>query len=137
MRLALGRPRLLTALLGGFGVFGLLLGALGLYGLLAYLVSQRRREIGVRLALGAAPAAVRGQFLRHGLTLAAAGTVIGLGAALALGRFVEAILYDVAPTDPVTLAAVAAALLGVAALAAWLPARRAAAVQPLEALRAE
>ena len=137
MRLALGRPRLLTALLGGFGVFGLLLGALGLYGLLAYLVSQRRREIGVRLALGAAPADVRGLVLRHGLALAAAGTVIGLGAALALGRFVEAILYDVAPTDPVTLAAVAAALLGVAALAAWLPAQRAAAVQPLEALRAE
>ena len=137
MRLALGRPRLLTVLLGAFGVFGVLLGALGLYGVLAYLVSQRQREIGLRLALGAAPAAVLGLFVRYGLRLALVGMAIGLAGALAVSRFVGAVLYGVKPTDPATLAAVAAMLLAVAALATWLPARRAAAVQPLEALRAE
>jgi ABC-type antimicrobial peptide transport system permease subunit len=118
-------------------VFGVLLGALGLYGVLAYLVSQRQREIGLRLALGAAPAAVLGLFVRYGLRLALVGMTIGLVGALAVSRFVGAVLYGVKPTDPATLAAVAAMLLAVAALATWLPARRAAAVQPLEALRAE
>jgi predicted permease len=134
---AVARPRLLAVLLGLFGTMGLVLGALGIYGVLAYLVTQRTREIGVRMALGAQSTSVLGMVVGRGLRLAAVGVVIGIVAALALTRLMQGVLYGVTPTDPLTFAGVAAALLLVAALASWLPALRATRVDPLVALRAE
>lgn len=134
---AVARPRLLTVLLGLFGALGLLLGAVGLYGVLAYLVSSRQREIGVRIALGASQGAVLGMVVRRGLLLAGAGTVIGLGAALALTRYLRDVLFGVAPTDAVTYAAVVVAMLAAAALASAVPARRAASVDPAIAFRSD
>jgi ABC-type antimicrobial peptide transport system permease subunit len=131
------RPRLLTTLLGLFGLVGLVLGALGVYGVLAYLVARRRREIGVRIALGARTADVLRLVVGRGLALAGGGILLGTGGALVLTRFMRGILYNVAPTDPATFAAVAVALLAASALASWLPARRAARVDPSVALRAE
>ena len=137
MRDALARPRLLTVLLGVFGVIGLALGALGLYGILAFLVSQRQREIGVRLALGARPGDVLRMIVRRGLSLTVAGIGIGVVLALALGRFLAGVLYGVQPSDPLTMTLVALVLLGVAALASWIPARRASRVDPAVTLREE
>jgi predicted permease len=134
---AVARPRLLTVLLGLFGAMGLVLGALGIYGVLAYLVSQRTREIGVRLALGARPRDVLNMVVGRGLRLAGLGVAIGLAAALVLTRLMQGVLYGVTPTDPITFAGVALALLGVAAFASWLPALRATRVDPLVALRSE
>jgi len=134
---AVARPRLLTALLGLFGAMGLILGALGIYGVLAYLVTQRTREIGVRLALGAQRRDVLGMVVGSGLRLAAIGIAIGLAGALLLTRLMQGVLYGVTATDPVTFGGVAVMLLGVATLASWLPARRATRVDPLVALRAE
>jgi predicted permease len=134
---ALARPRLVTVLLVAFGAVGLGLGVVGIYGVLVFVLQQRRREIGVRLALGARPADVRNMFVRRGLSLAAAGVGIGLLGALAISRGVASVLYGVAPTDPATLAGVAATLLLAAALASWLPAVRAARVDPVETLRAD
>ena len=134
---AVARPRLLTVLLALFGGLGLLLGSLGIYGVLAYLVSQRQREIGVRLALGAQ----RGDVLRlvvwRGLALAVVGVVVGLVGAVMLTRFMQGVLYGVEATDPLTFAVVAVGLLGIAILASWLPARRAAGVDPAVAIRYE
>ncbi|MFI5177747.1 MAG: ABC transporter permease [Vicinamibacterales bacterium] len=134
---ALARPRLLTVLLGAFGGLGLALGAVGLYGILAALVGERRREIGVRLALGARPGNVRAMIIRRGLTLAVLGVVAGLAGALALSRFLTTVLYGVTPVDPLTFAAMAGVLIAAAAFASWLPARRAAALDPIETLRGE
>jgi predicted permease len=134
---AVARPRLLTVLLGLFGAMGLVLGALGIYGVLAYLVTQRTREIGVRLALGASPRDVLRMVVGRGLRLAGLGVAIGLVAALVLTRLMQGVLYGVTPTDPLTFVGVAAALLAVAAFASWLPARRATRVDPLVALRSE
>jgi predicted permease len=134
---AAARPRLLTVLLGLFGTMGLILGALGIYGVLAYVVTQRTREMGVRLALGAQPRDLRLMVVGSGMRLAAAGVLIGIGGALALTRLMQGVLYGVTPTDPITFGSVAAALLGVAALASWVPAVRATRVDPLVALRAE
>ena len=118
-------------------VTALMLAALGLYGLLAYSVGTRTRELGIRAALGAAPAALLSAVMRQGLTVAAAGIGIGLVAALAVGRFLEALLFGVTPQDPLVLGMVAALLLPVVALACYVPARRAMRVNPVEALRAE
>ena len=115
----------------------LVLGVIGLYGVLSYAVSQRRREIAIRLALGAQQRAVQGRFVRHGVTLAGIGVVIGLVAAAGATRLMSSLLYDVQPVDPLTYAAVAAGLTVVAALASYLPARRASAVDPAESLAAE
>jgi predicted permease len=134
---ALARPRLLTVLLAAFGVLGLALGALGIYGVQAYLVSQRRREIGVRMALGAQPGAVLRMVVARGMLLAGVGIAIGLVSALAVTRYLRSVLYGVAPSDPLTFAAVAIALFGIATLASWLPARRAAAVDPVVALHTD
>jgi putative ABC transport system permease protein len=116
---------------------GVFLGAVGLYGVLSYLTALRTREIGVRLALGATPRSVRGMVLRHGLLVTVSGLVVGLAGAVALRRLATPLLYGVAPADPPTLVAVAVVLLLVGALATWLPARRAARLDPVRALRAE
>jgi predicted permease len=132
---ALTRPRLVTVLLLSFGAIGLLLGGVGIYGVLAFLVQQRRQEIGVRLALGARPGDVAAMFIGRGLVLTVIGIAAGLGGAFLLRRSIETVLYGVEPTDPWTFAAVAATLLVTAAAASWLPARRASKVDPVDALR--
>jgi len=120
-----------------FGLLALAIAAVGVFGVTAYTVSQRTREIGVRIALGAQPRSVVRLVLRQGIRAAVAGAAVGLLGALALGRAVASLLYGVAPADPLVLGAVTAALLTVATLAAWLPARRAARVDPIIALQAE
>jgi predicted permease len=134
---SLAMQRMASALLGGFGVLALLLAALGLYGVLAFTVSRRTREIGVRLALGAQTGAVVGLVLRQGFVLILAGLIAGLAGAAGLTRLLRGLLFGVTPLDPVTFVA-AVALLAVVGLAAcWLPARRASKVDPLVALRCE
>jgi predicted permease len=132
---ALARPRLLTVLLGAFGALGLILGSLGIYGVLAYLVSQRQREIGVRLALGSRPVDVSRLVVRRGLGLAAVGVAIGLAGGSALAGTLATILYRVEPHDPLTIGVVVLLLMGVATLASWIPARRAAKVDPMLVIR--
>ena len=134
---AVARPRLLTVLLGLFGAMGLILGALGIYGVLSYIVTQRTREIGVRVALGAKTRDVLTMFVGRGLRLAAVGVAVGLIAAVVLTRLMQSVLYGITATDPATFVTVGVGLLAVATLASWLPARRAARVDPMVALRAE
>lgn len=124
-------------LLGTFAGLALFLSALGIYGVLAYDVSQRTREIGVRGAIGATPGQVVALVMRQGLTKTVAGLVIGLGGALLLSRYLKTLLYDLSPWDPSAYAGVTLLLLAVAALASFLPARRAARINPVEALRIE
>ncbi len=124
-------------LIGAFAVIALLLAAVGLYGVLSYTVSQTTSEIGLRMALGAKQTSVVGSVVRSAMGSALLGVGIGLAAAYALTRTIASFLYDVSPTDPVTAVAVAGVLLLVAALAAFLPARRAASINPVVALRAE
>ena len=115
----------------------LMLGVIGIYGVMSYIVSLRTGEIGVRLALGAEPGSVAGMIVRQGGVVVLAGVAVGLAAASAGGRLIESLLYDVSPRDPVVFAATTLTLMGVALLACWLPARRAARLSPLEALRME
>jgi predicted permease len=116
-------------------VIGLFMGAIGLYGVLSYVTAQRTREIGVRLALGATPASVRTSILRRGLAVSGSGLVVGLLVAASLRVLAKPLLYGITPTDPLTLVAVSLVLLFAGALAAWLPARRAAGLDPVRALR--
>jgi predicted permease len=134
---SMARTSFVLLLLGIAAVVALLLGMVGIYGVIAYLVSQRRREIGVRMALGATAREVRGMVVRQGLALAALGAATGLVAALALSRVLGSLLYGVSATDPTTFVVVLLALLGVTALASYLPARRASSIDPTEALREE
>ncbi|UCC74646.1 MAG: ABC transporter permease [Gemmatimonadota bacterium] len=120
-----------------FGGLGLLLAALGLYGILAFQVAQRTREFGIRMALGAGTDTLRALVIRGGLKLVGIGLAIGLGLALVVTRLVRGLLYGVSPTDPITFAAIALLLVGVALAASYLPAWRATRVDPVEALRAE
>jgi ABC-type antimicrobial peptide transport system permease subunit len=115
----------------------LVLGLVGLYGVISYIVSQRTPEIGVRLALGAQPGHVRWMVLRQGLGVALVGVGVGLGVAALSTRVMGSLLFEVSAHDPVTFGAAALALAAVSALATYLPARRAAAIDPLEAIRTE
>ena len=134
---ALGGPRFAMQLLGGFALVALLMAALGIYGVVAFLVGRRTREVGVRMALGARAADVMALVLRQGMAPVLAGLAVGLVAALALGRLSAGLLFGVPPHDPFTLAA-ATAVLGAAGLVACLlPARRAAGIDPAQALRDE
>ena len=129
--------RILAALTAGFGLLALALACVGIYGIMAYSVANRINEIGIRLALGAQPGQVRGMILRESTWLAVAGIVVGVGAALLLTRLIKSMLYGIQPWDPPTLAGGVLILLAVALAASWIPARRAAGVQPMEALRHE
>jgi len=134
---SLARTSFTLGMLGIAGAMALLLGIVGIYGVISYAVSQRRREIGIRLALGAQQNELKGMFVRDGLLLTGIGVVIGLGASAALMRLMKAILFGTSPIDLPTYAAVPVILLGAAVLASYLPASRAAKVDPVEALRAE
>ena len=134
---AVARPRFNAALLSAFAGAALLLAAIGVYGVLSYSVSSRMREIGVRLALGADARRVIGLVLGEGVRLAAAGAIAGLVAALMASRVIQSVVIDVSATDPRILAIAAVVMMAVAALAAFLPARRASAVDPIEVLRQE
>jgi predicted permease len=133
----LAQPRLTTLLLSGFSAAALLLAAVGLYGAVSALVGERTRELGVRMALGAAPGRVRRGVLLGALAVVGGGTVAGLAGALAGARLLGALLYEVRPTDPATLAGVCLLLTGVGLAAAYVPARRATRIDPARALRAE
>jgi predicted permease len=134
---SLARTSFTLILLAIAGVMALLLGIVGIYGVISYSVSQRAREIGIRLALGAPLTTVTRLFLRNGLLLSAIGCVCGLGVALVLTRWMKSLLFSVSPSDPLTYFAMSAALILAAALASYLPARKATQVDPVEALRAE
>jgi predicted lysophospholipase L1 biosynthesis ABC-type transport system permease subunit len=131
------QPRFTALIFGLFASAALGLAVVGVYGLVAYGVRQRTREIGVRLALGATPSRIVGGVVRHGVGLAGFGIAIGLWAAYALSRFMQGILYDVAPTDAMSYLTVAALLAGCAVAASLLPARWAARLDPVRALRDE
>jgi len=134
---SLAFQRFVMALLTAFAGLAIVLASVGLYGVIAYLVAQRTHEIGVRMALGARSRDVLRMVLGHGLRLVAIGVVLGIAGALALTRFLAGQLYGVRPTDPFTFTAVTALLALVALAATWLPARRAARVDPMIALRNE
>jgi predicted permease len=134
---SLARTCFALVMLGIAGAMALVLGLVGIYGLISYAVSQRRREIGIRVALGARPGELGQMFLRYALGLAAIGTAIGLAASIGLTRLMRSLLFGVSPVDPVTFVVVPLVLVLAAVLASYLPARRAAAVDPVEALRAE
>jgi len=134
---SLGRTSFTLVMLAIAGAMALVLGLVGIYGVISYAVSQRRREIGIRLALGAQPGELRRMFLRHGLVLAAIGVVIGMAAAVALTGLMSSLLFGISALDPVTYAAVPVVLVTAATLASYLPARRASTVDPVEALKAE
>ena len=127
--------RMVLRLLGMFGLLALALASVGLYGILAYSVSGRRREIGVRMALGASRAAVLRLVVREGMMLVCIGVAIGLGLSLLLGRAFSRMLFGLSPADPLSLTGAAAALLGVALLACWIPALAASRMDPIQALR--
>ena len=133
----LGRPRLLLTLLAGFAITGLALGAIGVYGVVAFAVGRRRREIGIRMALGAGRPAVVRLMLRESAGYGAAGLFAGLGLALASGRLIRGQLFDVPATDPVTYAALGVGVAALVAAASYWPARRAASLNPAEALRGD
>ena len=124
-------------ILGIAGAVTLLLGIVGIYGVIAYIVAQRRREVGIRMALGAPSESVQRIFVSRGMTLAAAGLVFGMAGAAALMRLLSSQLFGVSPFDPATYAAVVAGLAAIALVATWLPARQATRVDPVTALRAE
>ena len=134
---ALARSRLYGTLAGAFAALALVLAAIGLYGLIAYTVSRRTHEIRIRLALGAEPRMVLRSTVGQALRLIVPGLALGAGGAVALSRFATALLYGVRENDPLTYAMAAALLAAVAVAAAYLPARKAASIEPMQALRAE
>jgi len=137
VREAMSQTRFLLALSSTFAALALVLAAIGLYGVVSFSARQRTREIGVRVALGATDRDVRRLILGQGMIVAAIGIVLGLGASVALTRVVSSYLVGVSATDPVTYVGVPLVLLGVSALASYLPARRAMTIDPVRALREE
>jgi putative ABC transport system permease protein len=135
VRTAAAETSFTMAVLGSASVVALLLGLIGIYGVVSYIVTQRTRELGVRMALGATRASVRGMVVRQGLVLAGIGVVVGLALALGASRLIESLLFGVSARDPLTYGAVAMALVAIASLASWIPAQRAASVDPASALR--
>ena len=134
---SMARTSFTLVMLAIAAVMGLVLGIVGIYGVIAYVVSQRIREIGIRTALGAQPAGLLGMFVRQGLWLAVIGTALGLVAAAGLTSLMTSLLFGVTALDPLTYTAVSALLIMTAMLASYLPARRAITVDPVQALRAE
>ncbi|MBW3555029.1 MAG: FtsX-like permease family protein, partial [Gemmatimonadetes bacterium] len=134
---ALFLPRMGAGLLAGFGALALLMAAIGLYGVVSYTVAQRRKEVGIRLSLGATAEEVVRMLMSMGLAMVAVGILVGLAVAFAAGQALERFLFGVSGADPVTFLLVPVFLLSVAALAAWIPARRASGMEPSEALRSE
>jgi putative ABC transport system permease protein len=132
---AIERPRLLAQLLGIFAGLALVLAAIGIYGVLSYLVAEQRREIGIRLALGADRGNVIAQVMKRGLLLTMIGGIIGLAGVFGVNRLIASLLFGVQPTDAVTLTAVVATITLVAAIACWLPAWRASRLNPNIVLR--
>jgi predicted permease len=135
MLAGLARPRLYTIMLGGFAVFALAIAAVGLFGVLSYAVAQRSREIAVRSALGARPSQILQMVVRQGLTIALAGVVVGMLCAVVLAQSMATFLYGVTPHDALTFVSVPLLLLAVTAIACFIPARRAARLDPLRVLR--
>ena len=136
-RESIRRPRLLAELIGGFAGLALLLAAVGTYGVLSYTVTERRREIGVRMALGASRSSVIGLVMKQGLQSTVTGVVVGVAGAVAVNRMMATLLFGVRATDPATLAAVTMIITLVAAVACWLPAWRASRLDPNVVLRAD
>jgi len=134
---SVARPQFLALLLAVFAGLALVLAAVGTYGILSYIVSERRQEIGIRMALGADRSAVLGMILRHGLVLTGVGLAAGIGGSFLVNRALTSLLFNVEPTDPVTLAGVAAIIALVATVACIIPARSATRVDPLVVLRSE
>jgi ABC-type antimicrobial peptide transport system permease subunit len=133
----LARTSFTLVMLGIAGLMALGLGVIGIYGVIAYVVAQRAREIGIRLALGARPAALKQMFVRQGVVLALLGAGIGLAAAVVLTRLMTSLLFGVGTLDPLTYLGALVVILAAAALASYVPARRAALIDPVETLRAE
>ena len=134
---AVAQPRFYASIVGFFAALALFLAAFGLYGLLSYVVAQRRREIGVRMALGAQRGSIVALVVRQGAMLIAAGAVAGLLAAAASSRVLEGFLYGVSTGDRLTFAVAPLVLVAVALVACWLPARRATRIEPMNVLRVE
>jgi ABC-type antimicrobial peptide transport system permease subunit len=137
LREALAPTRFAMGLLAAFAVIALVLSAVGLYGVIAYGVTQRTREIGVRVALGAEPHAILGMVIGGGIRLASGGVIIGIAIAAGTSRALASMLYGVSPADPWTFAAVALLVAVIAILASYVPARRALRIEPTDALRAD
>jgi ABC-type antimicrobial peptide transport system permease subunit len=136
-RNSMARSSFTLVMLAIAGGMALLLGIVGIYGVISYSVSQRTRELGIRIALGAPAGGLKAMVVRHGLMLTAIGVAFGLAAAAALTRLMASLLFEISPVDPITYLAVSAGLLAAAAAASYLPAHRASTVNPMEALRAE
>jgi ABC-type antimicrobial peptide transport system permease subunit len=136
-RETLDQQRFMLVVMGVFAGVAAVLAAVGLYGVISYAVSQRTREIGIRMALGARAGTIIGSVLREGAVVVGAGIALGLVGTMALTRFLESMLFGISPTDPTALVSVVSGLAVVAMLAAWIPAHRASRVDPVVALRTE
>jgi ABC-type antimicrobial peptide transport system permease subunit len=129
--------RVAAGLTGPFGLLGLILASAGIYALVAFTVGQRRKEIGIRMAVGAGKGAVLRMILRKGMVLAVAGMAVGFVFSLGVSQLMRSFLIGIAPADPVTFVFAAIVIVAVAAMASWIPARRAAQIDPMETLRNE
>jgi ABC-type antimicrobial peptide transport system permease subunit len=134
---SMARSSFTLVMLGIAGAMALLLGIIGIYGVISYSVSQRTRELGIRIALGAGNTEVRAMVVGQGVLLAGIGAVVGLAVAGAVTRIMTSLLFQTSAVDPLTYAVASAGLLGAAAIASYLPARRASSINPVEALRME
>ena len=134
---SIAQPRHWATLLGIFATVAIALSAVGVFGVLSYFVGQQTREIGVRMALGAGPTRVTREIVRRGTRLAAAGIAVGVLLSLYATRWLESMLFRMRSTDPITLVGVSALLMGIAAAACYLPGRRAAGVDPVEAIASD